>query len=319
MLNEKPKIDLDVMDIRRQCLWLNKHIKINKQEIKWNTWIQHGIFLIHDIVTNEGKFISLEEMVERHNFRGQVLQYNSLKDSIPKEWREMLKTIKIPLDAINVKENLYMIIEKHELPLQYITNKQVYWKIIKSIQLPHVTKTKWETELNIDEKEWVNIFYNSFKIRDTKIRAFQYKLILNLVPCNLYLYRIGKTNSYKCNFCVNIDHISHYFYECEHTLLFWSSVQNWCNRLLDVNLELNKTSAMFGISGKTKKADKLNAILQLARWYIYTEKLNAQNPFLYRFLIRLKYKLQVEKLIYLRNNKLAKYESMWEDVEDLLD
>jgi hypothetical protein len=319
MLNEKTDTDMDAMDIRRQCIWLNKHIKVNRQEIKWQTWIQNGIFLIHDIVTKEGKFMSLEEMVERHNFRGQVLQYNSLKDSIPKEWRERLKTMKVPRDAINIQEGLYMNIEKHDLPLKYITNRQVYWKIVKTIQLPHVTNIKWETELNINKKKWVNIFYNSFKIRDTKIRAFQYKLILNLIPCNLYLYRISKIDSYKCNFCVNIDHISHYFYECEDTKTFWIQIQNWWNRIFEDNIKLDKTSALFGILKKSKMADRLNAILQLARWHIYTAKLNAKNPFLYKFLIQLKYKLKVEKLIYLRNNKLAKYENMWEDIEDYLD
>ena len=319
IINDKAINDMDVMDIRRQCLWLNKHIKINREEIKWNTWIQHGTFLIHDIVNEEGKFIGIEEMRQLFNFRGQVLQYNSLKDSIPKEWREKLKTMKIPKDAININEGLYINIDKHDLPLRYVTNKQVYWKIIKNIQISHVTKIKWETELVIDEKQWPDIFYNSFKIRDTKIRAFQYKLIMNLVPCNLYLYRIGKLNSYKCNYCANIDHISHYFYECEDTKFFWLNLQNWWNNLSDGNIQLDKRAAIIGVAGKKKVLDKLNAILQLARWYIYTEKLNLQSPFLYKFLIQLKYKLKVEKLIYLRNNKLAKYENMWEDVEEYID
>jgi hypothetical protein len=181
-----------------------------------------------------------------------------------------------------------------------------------------VTKIKWETELNIDEKQWPDIFYNSFKIRDTKIRALQYKLIMNLVPCNLYLYRIGKLNSYRCNYCQNIDHISHYFYECEDTKFFWLNLQNWWNTLSNGNIQLDKRAAIIGLAGKNKTLEQLNAILQLARWYIYTEKLNMQSPFLYRFLIQLKYKLKVEKSIYLRNNKLAKYENMWEDVEEYI-
>jgi hypothetical protein len=67
MLNEKTLSDMDVMNIRRQCIWLNQHIKVNKQEIKWQTWIQNGIILIHDIVTTEGKFISLEEHSKHSN------------------------------------------------------------------------------------------------------------------------------------------------------------------------------------------------------------------------------------------------------------
>jgi hypothetical protein len=319
ILNNKEITAMDVMDIRRQCIWLNKHIKINKQEIKWTTWINKKIILIHDIIDEQGKFLSPNELTERYNIRGQVLQYNSLKDSIPKEWREKLKTIKIPRDEIDTNEGLYIKIDKHVLPLRYVSNKQVYWKLIKTIQIPHVTKIKWETELEIHEEQWTNIFYNSFKIRDTKIRAFQYKLIMNLVPCNLYLYRIGKTDTYKCNYCANIDHISHYFYECIHTRSFWLSLQNWWNNLSGRNDILDKRAAIIGTAGKNITSDKLNAILQLARWYIYIEKLNLQSPFLYKFLIHLKYKLKTEKFIYLRNNKITKYENLWEDVENYLD
>jgi hypothetical protein len=37
----------NIFDIRRQWLWMNKYIKINKQEFKWTTWRDHGINIIH--------------------------------------------------------------------------------------------------------------------------------------------------------------------------------------------------------------------------------------------------------------------------------
>jgi cell fate regulator YaaT (PSP1 superfamily) len=80
---------------RQQCLWFNKNIKINKKEIKWNSWIQHGINLLHDILDRDGKFISITTMEELFNYKCDVMKYNSLKDAIPKEWREKVKQIKI--------------------------------------------------------------------------------------------------------------------------------------------------------------------------------------------------------------------------------
>ena len=44
----------DAFDIRRESLWLNKHIKINKQEVNWKMWYNKKIFLIHDLVNSEG-------------------------------------------------------------------------------------------------------------------------------------------------------------------------------------------------------------------------------------------------------------------------
>jgi hypothetical protein len=142
---------------------------------------------------------------------------------------------------------------------------------------------------------------------------------MNLVPCNLYLYRIGKTNSHTCNACNNIDHLTHYFYECEETKQFWNSIQNWWNNMMNDTLIIDKTIAMIGKISKNKKKDILNAILQLARWYIYTEKFNFHIPFLYKFLCHLKYKIKIEKIIYLRNNQISKFEKMWEEIEMHID
>ena len=216
-------------------------------------------------------------------------------------------------------DDLSLKIGNKNLPIKYITNKEVYWKLIKQIQIPHVTKIKWESELNIKSKQWGNIFYNSFKIRDTKIRAFQYKLIMNLVPCNLYLYRIGKTDSHKCNYCDEIDDTLHFFYECNEVRLFWTSLQNWWNVMMNDNFVINKTNSLLGIMGKNALKDKLNAVLQLARYYIYIEKLNIQHPFLYKFLCNLKYKIKIEKIIYAKNNQTAKFDIMWEQIEEHID
>jgi hypothetical protein len=83
-------------------------------------------------------------------------------------------------------------------------------------------------------------------------------------------------------------------------------------------LIIDKTIAIIGKIDRNKKKDQLNALLQLARWYIYTEKLNFKNPFLYKFLCHLKYKIIIEKIIYLRNNKMSGFEKMWEEIEEYI-
>jgi hypothetical protein len=91
----------------------------------------------------------------------------------------------------------------------------------------------------------------------------------------------------------------------------------------DEHITLNKVTVLMGDSNKkinsNKNTDKLNACIQLARWYIYCEKLNLQEPFFYRFLTQLKYKINIEKLICLRNGNITKYTNMWEDIEDYID
>ena len=72
---------------------------------------------------------------------------------------------------------------------------------------------------------------------------------------------------------------------------FWLSFQNWWNNMENDNITINKEAAIVGITTGIDCATNLNACLQIARWYIYTEKLNLQQPFLYKFLCLLKFKI----------------------------
>jgi hypothetical protein len=107
------KDDMDVFDIRKQYIWLNKHIRINNCEIKWKNWIQHKICMIHDIIDNEGKFLEIQDIERIYDYKCDVMQYNSLKDAIPRSWRDLLKSIKVNRNTIQTDEELSMVINKH--------------------------------------------------------------------------------------------------------------------------------------------------------------------------------------------------------------
>jgi hypothetical protein len=317
-IQDKEDNNMTVFDIRKQFLWLNKNIMINKKEVKWNDWIQHNISIIHDIVDNKGTFLTANSIEQHYGIKCDVLKYNSLKDAIPKIWREKIKLENVPRDSIQENDNLSLEIDKQCIPLNSLSNKIVYWELINKIKIPHITKEKWEYELGMEDNSWKNIFRIPVLIRDTKIRAFQYKLIMNLTPCNLYLYKIGKHNTDICNYCQKIDNVIHYFYECNKTKQFWMGFQNWWNNMQNDNLQVNKQIALMGDIKATKGLEKLNACLQLARWYIYCEKLNLQEPFFYRFLTQIRYKIKIEKIICLRNGNIRKYSNMWESIEEYI-
>jgi hypothetical protein len=87
----------------------------------------------------------------------------------------------------------------------------------------------------------------------------------------------------------------------------------------DDEINIDKVTALMGIRSKSSKFDKLNVCLQMARWHIYTEKLNSKEPFLYKFLCMLKYKIKIEKLISLRNNNMRKYNKIWGEIEEYIE
>ena len=319
ILLEKKQNDMDTFDIRRQWIWMNKNIKINKKEIKWKAWLDKGIKIIHDIIHSDGSFLSTTEIQETYGLKVNFLEYNSLKDSIPKQWREKLRTMRVERNAISSEEPACIIINKHSVPIQLITNKAIYWELIKKIQITPIIKDKWVQLFNLDTDTWEGVFEIAKVIRDTKIRTFQYKLLFNIIPCNLYLFKIGRSDSFKCHSCDKLDDITHYFYGCEETKIFWNSFKNWWNNMTNENITITMQSAVVGIINQGARHERLNACLQLARWYIYTEKLNLKDTFLYRFLCLLKYKINIEKIICQKNNQISKFNKLWQEIEEYLE
>jgi hypothetical protein len=316
ILQEIEKNKIDPYQIRRQWLWMNQYIKINKKEVNWKTWSDKGIKIIHDIIDENGNFKTIGALEQKHGFRCDFLKYNSLKDAIPKKWREKLKTIKISNNTLSSEDNPHIKIKNVITPINKITNKKIYWELIEKIHVTPITKDKWMEEFNLNENNWEKIFEISKIVRDTKIRTFQYKLIFRLIPCNLYLFKIGRSNTDKCHFCDVTDDIGHYFYECQPTKNFWQRLQTWWNTMEGDNITITKESAIIGITNKSGDNDKLNACLQLARWHIYVEKLQEHQPFLYKFLCMLKYKIKIEKTICKSNNHTKIYNKLWLEIEN---
>ena len=93
---------------------------------------------------------------------------------------------------------------------------------------------------------------------------------------------------------------------------------DWWNTMTEELTFLDKSSAMTGFIGQHKNINTLNACLLLAKWHVYKNKLNESEIFFYNFLCDLKYNLNLEKTIAIRNNRLDKYTTKWQFVEDFL-
>jgi aspartokinase-like uncharacterized kinase len=85
------------------------------------------------------------------------------------------------------------------------------------------------------------------------------------------------------------------------------------------HITITKEYAMIGIINSEQNNDKLNACLQLARWYIYSEKLKQQQTCLYKFLCRLNHKIKQERVICEGNNPRKIFEQLWQGIEEYID
>jgi hypothetical protein len=310
---------LTPLDVRRECLWFNQDIKLQKNTLYWQDWSESGINTIHDITHPDGKFLTAAEIEAKYNVICNVLKYNALKEGIPSSWRKMVKTQEIEDEEINfVEDPIFVRIGKVKKIVNTVTNKDIYWVFIENIRQKAIFIDKLNSILDLEDNDWEDIFKMPKVVRNSKIRAFQYKILFNLIPCNLYLYRITKSDTDKCQQCHILDDIFHYFYQCESVNGFWKSFSVWWKNMTGQNIQLDIRIIMVGFTGQSSEAKAINACLLMAKWHLYKCKLNEDSIFFYKFLCELKYSLIIEKAIALREDRIEKYNEMWKDIEDYL-
>jgi hypothetical protein len=306
------------MDIRRQCLWFNENISINNEQLNWKIWREKGINIIHDILNNKGEFLSALEIEQKYNYKCDVMTYNRLKNTIPQEWRRLVKTMKITEEAINFKEEIYVKIGKVNKNINIVKNNEIYWILVNDIRAESIMIDKLQRELNIEEEKCKLVFTMSRVVRNTKIQAFQFKLLYNLIPTNQYLKRITRSDTDICPWCTKTDDIAHYFVRCTALIPFWNSFTNWCQGMLEEEINFTVEDIIVGILTNNEKYDTINACILMAKWHIYKCKLDHSDAFFYKYLCELKYHINIEKSIALKNNKLVEYVSKWQIVENQL-
>ena len=69
-------------------LFNNREILINGKSFYHNEWHQQGIFSIRDVLSDEGKFLSYQEFVQKYNLKCNFLRYFQVLSAIPKNLRD---------------------------------------------------------------------------------------------------------------------------------------------------------------------------------------------------------------------------------------
>jgi hypothetical protein len=202
-----------------------------------------------------------------------------------------------------------------------VVNKDIYWELIARKRTMPNSAVKWCNRYSINIEEWKAVFRHYSTISDTRMKAFQFKVLNNLTPCNLYLKRIGKCDTDKCPRCNMLDDIIHYFAECTEVKVIWNQLTNWWNGLTNQNLLITEKDIMLGLE---KRAIKLNMheqlaeIILVAKWKIYTNNQLGQNTCFYQILCSIGNMIVVQKFIAARKQKVAKHDQLWGEIEDYL-
>ena len=146
---------------------------------------------------------------------------------------------------------------------------------------------------------------------DTKLRAFQYKLLNHIVYTNDRLYKFKIVDSPLCAFCNSENESLEHLFLCKASEVFWKEVLSWLaihkNELLNVSL----TDVLFGKFDIDKDFMVVNHVLLLGKYFIYRCKLDNIKPSLAVFKAKLKATLNLEFYIARKKGTLAQHYRKW--------
>ena len=81
---------------------------------------------------------------------------------------------------------------------------------------------------------------------------------------------------------------------------------------------INEKSILLGFFGGVSNLNAINAIILLAKWHVFKNKLAGTEMFFYKFLCDLKYFLIIEKTISIKQGQLYQYTQTWQQIEDYI-
>lgn len=265
----------DEKEVRKEVLWNNSYITNGRGEsLHWPRWEQAGIKTVHDMChRSESRLLSHNEISSIYNLKCTFLEAMNLRMSIPLHWRGMI--------SANFQGSIQAALEI-KLPSQQVVSvssvsaKTLYSELIttgRSIILP---QRKWEASVDIrDQVEWAEIYTRAFRVcRETKMQAFQYRILHRTITCNHYLKRIRIKDEGTCSFCNSEDTLEHFLWACPISRAFWKEVFGWYTSASGLSLRaLSLKEVLVGVPSQFPKAYWVNYILMHTKYFIHRQKL----------------------------------------------
>ena len=106
----------------------------------------------------------------------------------------------------------------------------------------------WCDQLGMDNLEFENIYkINICQIKDKKIAEFKFKILHNVLPCNVNLAKWKKKPNGLCNTCGELETIEHLLFKCVYVEKVWnpfSLLTDFTVNLSDIIIGVEFNNAM---------------------------------------------------------------------------
>ena len=126
-------------------LFNNREILINGKSFYHNKWHQKGIFSIRDVLSDDGKFLSYQELLQKYNFKCNFLRYFQVLPAIPKHLREKARLTTLDKHQFEKDNFIFPLSPTVSINFIKMKSKDFYWLIYKE----NCNQGYWPEEVGI--------------------------------------------------------------------------------------------------------------------------------------------------------------------------
>jgi len=274
----KRRTTMNTDEIQNENLFCNENIKIRNKTLLLAHWVNSGIYKIKHIWDYENNTwmaenVIIQKLTIKNNW---ITEYLSIKNAIPKTWRDTLKAkdeqIKEIVKPLTITESDHIKIRNR--PLSKACNKNLLHILQRGHAKPKCV-TYWNNKYG-KHLEWEQIWGNlkSSKCRN-RIKEFQWKSIHNVLNTNARLRLMNKGNGI-CPMCnTEQEDQIHLFLKCHTIKPLIEKMQTEITKR-NINFILNEENIIFGRDENLSKKENalLSNIIMNLKWEVWKNRNN---------------------------------------------
>ena len=101
---------------------------------------------------------------------------------------------------------------------------KVFYECLSSVKCKKpIVEVCWNNVIDRQDKDFKNVYKMKFiDVKDNKLAEFNFKVLYNILPCNVNLVRWKKKECAKCNICNVNEDILHLLFNCRYASTIWA-------------------------------------------------------------------------------------------------
>ena len=217
------------VEFNKQCIWNHSYISYRKQTLFFKDWIKAGIASIDDVTENDN-FIGYERICEITGYKpSRLFECNALQTAI---------------NAYRKRYNRNIVNTPAITTLQTRPQK-IRQELIKETHIEPLAIRFWQTKLGVEitKEHWLLANKCTGEVR---LRLLHWKILHNIYPTNILLYKIGVKNTEYCDYCQQKDYIEHFFWDCSKIKTIWGLVKHDIYIRTGKQIKLSVTDVLLG-------------------------------------------------------------------------